>query len=983
MCRLVIMIVVFFVVCSQTLFSGTMHNARQGVVRKTLPLDGVPNVVLKTRENSEYLPNRVIVKLMPGVDQGALDDVLVSLSATSVTPMFPVEIAQRQRGDVDLSRFYVVTYTSPIDPFVAAEELLVLSQVQYAEPWFIYPVNSDPLFTPNDPSFSLQYGLTKIQAPAAWDITQGDTSVVIGIVDTGVELGHPDLSANIWRNRGEMGLDGLGRDKRTNGVDDDGNGYIDDWQGWDFGGADYNNVVQDNNPVPTAGNNAHGTHVAGIASAVTNNSTGVAGTGFKCRLLAVKTTADNDTRGPGGSAYIIAGFQGIAYAALMHATVMNCSWGGTGGSQFEQDIINYATQQGTLVVAAAGNENTNTGHYPSDYANVISVAATNSSDVRASFSNFGSGVDVCAPGVSIYSTIFPSTYTYLDGTSMSSPFTAGAVALVKSAFPSHNALQLGEKVRVTCDNIDGINPSYAGQLGKGRINILRALTVNSPALRARTFTLRDSLGGNNNGIPEPNETIDLYFTFINYLAPTANASVTLSTTASGLTVLNGTYQVGVLATLDTVRNTAAPFRIRLSSTVAPGLIASLKLTMTDGTYNDVQWFSLVVNPTYQTHNVNQATATMTNNGRIGFNDFPTNTQGVGFIYPTGGVNELFEGGLIIGTSSTKLVDNVREPNGAQDNDFLGRAIYQMVSPGVISNQDGRTSFSDSLAPAANLIGLRVNQYTYAYSAPEHDDYIIVRYDVKNLTAAPISNIYVGQFFDWDIGNYNANQTSYDASRSLAYAWDNSSTTVPYFGVRALDTASSCRGLLNTVSIVLDRAAKWSWISGGTLQASVGPGDIHFVIASKPFSLSAGSTRLLGFAIIGGANLPALQTNAGAAASKWVEIRNLVSVKEEPNIPLTFTLEQNYPNPFNPTTTITFSLPLSGTNQAKGRVGEGSHVSLKVYDVLGREVATLVDGVREPGLYTVPFDASNFSSGVYLYRLIAGSFVETKKMVVTK
>ena len=149
------------------------------------------------------------------------------------------------------------------------------------------------------------------------DLTQGDTTVVIGIVDSGVQLGHPDLTGNIWRNSGEMGTDGQGRDKRTNTEDDDGNGYVDDWQGWDFGGADYNNVVTDNNPSPTGGNNAHGTHVAGIASASTDNGVGVAGTAFQCRLLAIKTAADNDTRGPGGTGFIIAGIQGIAYAATM------------------------------------------------------------------------------------------------------------------------------------------------------------------------------------------------------------------------------------------------------------------------------------------------------------------------------------------------------------------------------------------------------------------------------------------------------------------------------------------------------------------------------------------------------------------------------------------------------------------------------------------------------------------------------------------
>ncbi|MBI4535074.1 MAG: S8 family peptidase, partial [Ignavibacteriae bacterium] len=686
----------------------------------------------------------------------------------------------------------------------------------------------------------------------------------------------------------------------------------------------------------------------------------------------VKTSADNDTRGPGGTAYLIAGYQGIVYAAFMGAAVMNCSWGGTGGSQTEQDIINYATQQGTLVVAAAGNSNSSAPHYPSSYLNVISVVSTNSSDVKSSFSNYGTTVDVCAPGSSIVSTLYPSTYAYFDGTSMASPYTAGTVALVKSVSPSLGAIQLGEKVRVTCDNINGQNPGYIDMLGKGRINAFKAVSVSSPSVRAKDFVVRDSTGGNNNGNPEPNEIIDLYFTFTNYLSPTNNASVALTTTAAGLTVTQGLFNVGALNTLDTVRNTATPFRIQLAGNVAPGLVAVLKLTMTDGAYSDFQYFNVVINPTYQTHNVNQVQATMTNNGRFGFNDFPTNAQGVGFIYPSGGANVLFEGGLIIGYSATKLVNNVRQPSGTQDNDFRARTIYQLQSPGTISNQDGYTWFSDSLAPATNLIGVRVDQYTYTYSDPDNDDYVIVRYDVRNLTTSAISNLYVGQFHDWDIANYATNRTGYDPTRSLAYAWDQNTPTAPYIGMRALDSAASVRGLVNTTGLVLDRAAKWSWISAGTSQSTVGPQDIHNVISSGPYTIAPGASRMLGFALVGGSNLTDLQANADAARAKWDEIRALVSVGNgENDLPTSFALKQNYPNPFNPSTVITFTLPVA------------ERVSLQVFDLLGRRVATLIDGDRGAGIHNVEFDASSFSTGIYYYRLNAGSFTETKKMLLVK
>ena len=228
--------------------------------------------------------------------------------------MFPVAPVPKKQGDVDLAKFYVVKFSSPEDPFSLSEELSQLDEVQYAEPWFIYPITK--VFTPNDPSYSLQWGLSKINATTAWDVEQGDTSVVVGDVDSGVEWTHPDLSENIWMNRNEI---------PGNNIDDDNNGYVDDIRGWDFAGADYQNLQGDNNPAPTGFNNEHGTTTAGTACAVTNNSTGVASIGFKCKVLAIKVSADNDSRAPGGLGYIIAGYQGIVYAALMGADVINCS----------------------------------------------------------------------------------------------------------------------------------------------------------------------------------------------------------------------------------------------------------------------------------------------------------------------------------------------------------------------------------------------------------------------------------------------------------------------------------------------------------------------------------------------------------------------------------------------------------------------------------------------------------------------------------
>ncbi len=289
----------------------------------------------KTVENSHYLPDRVIVKLQKSVQPNrksrffgisSVDKVLERFSVSSVEQIFPDRIKGKNGKELFMTNFYAVNFSSPVDPFSFAKELSNLTEIEYAEPWFIYPISDITSCRPNDTFRNYQWGLDKILADTAWCIEQGDTNVVIGIIDTGVQLDHPDLQSNIYINQGEWGSDGFGGSKQNNGIDDDGNGYIDDLHGWDFGGSDYHYPIGDNNPAPVNTQSAHGTHVAGIASAATNNGAGVSGVGYKCKILPVKTSSDNDTRS-GGYPYIIYGFEGILYAASMGATVINCSWG--------------------------------------------------------------------------------------------------------------------------------------------------------------------------------------------------------------------------------------------------------------------------------------------------------------------------------------------------------------------------------------------------------------------------------------------------------------------------------------------------------------------------------------------------------------------------------------------------------------------------------------------------------------------------------
>ncbi|MBK8383376.1 MAG: S8 family serine peptidase [Ignavibacteria bacterium] len=927
----------------------------------------------------DFMSNTVIFKLkernrnvagINAISNDALNSSLNELNA-GLNKMFTDAVKPLQEFSAggekmsDLSLIYIVKYSSSKTIEEAVNLIYNSGEVEYAQPKYIQQVS----FTPNDPSLGSQYYINKIQAPAGWDIQQGDTNVVIGIVDSGTDWDHPDLAANIKINYADP----------INGTDDDGDGYVDNFRGWDLGGADYNNVVADNNPMIMGSNNNHGSHVSGDASAVTNNGTGVAGAGFKCKIMGVKCAADNDTRGAGGTGYIITGYEGIKYAADKGCAVINCSWGGGGGGQFEQDVITYATiNKNSLVVCAAGNNSSSETFYPAGYKYVLSVASTNSSDIRSSFSNFGSAIDVCAPGSSIYSTLWNNSYASFDGTSMASPIAAGTCAIVKSQFPSYNALQVGEKVRVTCDNIDGSNPTYAGKLGKGRINMLRALTINSPSVRLNSFTVTD---GNNN-VPQPNDTLNIVGVFKNYLDATTNVSAVITTSSAAVTLLNGSSTLGAIPTLGTASNSSNPFKVKVTGTAATNSIVEFKITYTDGSYSDFEYFSVVVNPSYFDMNVNKIATTINSRGNFGYNNYSANSQGIGFKY-NNGASLIFEGGLMCAVSNTKVSDVVRGSDQAVQNaDFTSIIPFQITQPGIISNQDGNAKFNDDGA-GATKIGIEINLSSYEFVSIPDEDYVIMKYKIKNTTASAISNFYTGLFADWDIGaNGDLNKADWDAANQMGYIWRSDNNPGTYVGVSLLSSNNPSYWAIDNDNTVAgnpwgiydgftDQEKFTSLSSGiGRTQAGVTAGrDVANVVGSGPYNIPANGEITVSFALIAGDNLNDLKTNAIAAKNKYNLLLSVVNYNSE--IPDSYSLLQNYPNPFNPATKIKFALPTSG------------FTSLKVYDISGKEISNLLNSNIQAGTYEVLFDASNFSSGAYFYKLESNGYIETKKMFLIK
>jgi subtilisin family serine protease len=374
------------------------------------------------------------------------------------------------------------------DPAEASRAIQATGAVRAASPNYRFSLFA----TPNDLYLIYQYyvddgGGADVRLPAAWDVTQGDPSVVIAIVDTGVDTGHPDLASKIWQNPGETA---------GNGIDDDGNDLIDDVVGWDFG-------VGDNNPNPEYTMDAsgldvgfHGTFCAGIAAAATNNDEGIAGAGWNCRIMPLKVSHPDS----GITSSAIAG--AVEYAVDKGASVISMSFGGPGDPgvpEFFQALVDLATFSGAVCVAAAGNDGVSTPVYPAACDRVLAVGATDDTNARASFSNWGPWVDVAAPGAAMWSSICRnytlteldqlfyilffgwdglSPYMFGDGTSFACPLTAGVVGLVRSLYPALPPPMVMRHVIQTGDVV-------AFDLPVGtKVNALRAVGVPTAVVEA-------------------------------------------------------------------------------------------------------------------------------------------------------------------------------------------------------------------------------------------------------------------------------------------------------------------------------------------------------------------------------------------------------------------------------------------------------------------------------------------------------------------
>jgi serine protease len=818
--------------------------------------------------SADYQSGIVVVKLKESHKQLFESDQTSSRVSNSgifsATPLISKKLTSNSQArmaprksisGIDLSLYYTVRFNPKenIEDFI--NKLYATGHFEIVEPEYV-----DRLyFTPNDPNIPSQYYLNLIKAFDAWDITKGSDDVVIAIIDSGGDLDHPDLASKLWFNESDP----------ING------------SGWDFVGADTLNAnnpdfIGDNDPsVFKGGTISHGTNVAGCAAAATNNGMGIAGVGFNTKIMFTKHSGDNQKPTSGA---VYRGYSGVLYAAeVLYASnkkaIINLSWGGRFRSQVAQDIITYVTlDRNALVIGAAGNEDSSEPHYPSGYDYVLSVAATNSQDVKADFSNYGKTVDISAPGASIHTTSFNDVYSSPSGTSFSCPIVSGAAALVWAHNPTFSPVQVAEQLRVSADeSFYSKNTGFQRMLGKGRLDILRALTLELPSLRASKPKLV-----NNQGLAlEPGQSGKLTLSFQNLLKSSSSGTqVTITSLSTRVTITKGTITLGIVPEGTTISNQLNPFELSISASTPLNTVVDLLLTYQDGAYSDYQFISFIINPSFIDVDENQIATTLTATGRIGFDNPSDGTNGTGFVFNN--TNTLFEMGLIMGSSTSSITNNVRGINSGFDQDFFIADKIKKIIPGEKSYSEVFGSFRDANAEANAK--LKINYRSLVWRDSPHDKFVIIEYVIKNNSAIPLENFYFGVFADWDISFHGANDKAdfYSDDRiRMGYVYPAQSNELPLAGIQllnqinqvkhyAIDNDHRISGIPFGLYDGYTDDEKFSSVSTNRDQAGTSTAegnDVSHVVSVGPLNIPSGGEIKLAFALHSGFNFSDLVNSA--------------------------------------------------------------------------------------------------------------------------
>ncbi|MDX2303832.1 MAG: S8 family serine peptidase [Microscillaceae bacterium] len=787
---------------------------------------------------------------------------LNQLGVKNVRPLFDADnfIFNYKKADKigEKTKKLALIYFLDIDPTIDLEQAINLLRndpaVEYAEPVY---TNYAPQITLNDPlaATSQQYHLTQIKAFEAWDIQRGSPTMKIGIIDNGCTVTNNDLNANyqapVFINSSTDLLN-------------------------DLSGATTNNIFDADNNV-TGG--SHGQSVALCAAAVPNNNVGTAGTGFSCKFLPVKVAPTDNLNN------YIDGYAGVLYAAKQGCQVINMSWGRKGfPSDFDLDVLRTVYEEDDVVlIAAAGNDNNQEFFYPASYEMVLSVAATDASDIKSSFSTYNREVDLSAPGTEIKL----DNSAAVSGTSFAAPLVAGAAALLRVQYPDWNAAQIMARLKTTTDDLYGqaVNQTFRGKLGAGRLNMLKALTAPLKAITLDSCLLSPT---NAEGFLVNGSNVNLILYLQNHFNELSDLKVTIRSESPFITIIDSISQIGaVAASTPTMTDN---FLFSIDENTPANTIARFFIIYQDLDYSYTEEYEILLNPGHVSNNLMEFS--VSNHGEIAVydNSFEPLT-GLSFKNH----RLLSEAGLMIGiqdaSGNFKVSDAVRFDANAKNQDFTVIDALQKNTSGTLESSVCR--FED-ITNNSERIGIEVTQRTYSWNETGLDKALVLEYQIRNLSsgATLIDKPYVGLFANWNINNSIENSSRWDADNLMAYAYD-----------------TNPGGLLGGIVLLTDRpdrlyrepsvvnyytfdpanfdvsanifdgfttAEKFKALSSGLLKTQSGTSgkgnDVYQILGSRFDKIDIGQTRSMAFAFVVGQDLNDLKNSAIQIKNKFRNVK---------------------------------------------------------------------------------------------------------------
>lgn len=834
-----------------------------------------------------------------------------------------------------LLRSYVVAYDhEDVSPERMIERIRTgCGPIECAAPWCVMELCGEP----NDPEAPKQGLLSLIRATEAWDIEDGSDSVIIGISDSGVRQDHEDLKDALFIRTSEI---------PDNNIDDDNNGYVDDYDGYSFSAkADGVGNANANNPF-----NGHGTSVAGICAARVNNNIGIAGVANTCNIFPLRTM-------PNGTTGIVYGYESIMYCATNDIHVVNCSWGGQSRSCIDEDIIAYAIARGTAVIAAAGNHGSPSPFYPAAYNGVFSVGVVDASDNVVPMSGHGPTVDIMAPGHGSWSTANDGTYAGFCCTSGSAPIVSAVVALVRSRHPELGPREACAVVRATAKaspwaTVPGsIDPLL---LPQGRVDALSAVMANPDTLVSMVLDSVLVFGPRQASRWTVGDTIEVRIRLRNELAPielkqmsnirlTGDASrgiELVSNASADLSVVVDKQQVQVLAPIH--------FVVTRATDTATFAVITLAGTSNGKPFQQVLTAAITPSRAYTTLSNARLQVSIGDRGRIGNTDLQRG-QGDGLTFDAY-CGQLYECGYMV-SANGRVVDNVRAERRTNDH-FRSIKGYVRPDPELAIIQDLD-------APDSARIGVQIEQRVALDSVR---GLLIIDATVINVSDSTLNDLALGWFSDWDLGLQPVDNWTYTKSSAQITRAGRGPFVAQYITSAWTDASAILHGMDNTTTYNGFATERKYRLLRSMEAACTDITDVATIVGVRfAGPLPPGHVRNFQHVIVLDTSEAAVLDRIENAAKK-LAVTTMSPWVLDP-------IDEIFPNP----ATGYINVPADGMN---------ARIDLSVADAQGR-IVLQVNATAPIDRAIVPVDTESLAQGMYVVTVTDGTAIKHLPLVIRR